>query len=438
MIRVDGELQPASWEDALEKAASGLNRIGLSDGGSALGAWVSPSATVEEGFLTARLFRHLDSGNIDHRLRRRDFRGQAAEPTMPTLGVQLTDIDELQGLLVVGSDLRQEVPLLAHRVRKAALAGASISFLNAVDYEYLFPVANTIVNSDADFVAELAALVQCAGGSIDFDVENSVAATEAHKAVIDSLQEGRSAVFLGHMAHRHPAYARIRQLGLQLADLTGAQLGSITEGANSSGLAYAGVLPHRGPAGNATDVAGADLGEMLASPVKGLLLLNVEPEFDCADAVAALNAIADAEFVVSLSPWLTDSMAEHADVILPMGTYAETSGTFVNVEGVWQSFPGVVNPVGESRPGWKILRVLGNLLKAPGFDYLSSEDVRDELHGLAAVESVAAAAALDVFSAVTVKASDLQVPLYSVDPLVRRAESLQRTPEASPAWRKSA
>ncbi len=438
MIRVDGKLVPATWDEALERAAAGLNQVGLRDGGDALGAWVSPSATVEEGFLAVRIMQHLDSGNIDHRLRRRDFRGQESEALMPTLGMTLEEVGSLESLLVIGSNLRQEVPLLAHRVRTAALAGGQINFLSAVACEYLFPIANSIVNRDADFVAELSAMVEVAGGTVDFDVANSLPVGPNHAAIVQSIKSGRSALFLGHMAQRHPAYARIRQLAVQLAQLTGAQLGFISEGANSAGLAYAGVLPHRGPAGAARETVGLDFDQMLASPVKGLLLLNVEPEFDCVDGVAALNALTDAEFVVSLSPWLTISAAEHANVLLPIGTFAETSGTFVNVEGNWQSFQGVARPVGEARPAWKVLRVLGNLLKAPNFDYQSSEDVCEELRAAAVGKLSDEIPDLEAASAVSVKPSDLSVPANSIDALVRRAESLQLTKSANPAWRKTA
>ena len=438
MIRVDGKLVPATWDEALERAAAGLNQVGLRDGGDELGAWVSPSATLEEGYLAARVMQHLDSANIDHRLRRRDFRGQESEALMPTLGMSLEEVDTLDSLLVIGSNLRQEVPLLAHRVRKAALAGGQINFLGAVACEHLFPVANSIVNRDADFVAELSAMVEVAGGTVNFDVANSLPVGPNHAAIVQSIKSGRSALFLGHMAQRHPAYARIRQLAAQLAELTGAQLGFISEGANSAGLAYAGVLPHRGPAGATAETVGLDFDQMLASPVKGLLLLNVEPEFDCVDGVAALNALADAEFVVSLSPWLTSSAAEHANVILPIGTFAETSGTFINVEGDWQSFQGVAQPVGEARPAWKVLRVLGNLLKAPNFDYQSSEDVCEELRAEAVGKLSDAIPELEAASAVSVKPSDLSVPANSVDALVRRAESLQLTQNANPAWRKTA
>jgi NADH-quinone oxidoreductase subunit G len=438
LVRVDGKLVPATWDEALEKAAAGLNQMALRDGGDALGAWVSPSATVEEGYLAARLLRHLDSNNIDHRLRRRDFRGQSAEALMPTLGMSLEQIDSLKSLLVVGSNLRQEVPLLAHRVRKAALAGGEISFLNADAYEHLFPVANTIVNQNADFVAELGAMVEAAGGQVDFEISNSLPVGPTHAAIVKSLKGEGSALFLGLMAQRHPAFARIRQLAEQLAELTGAQPGYISEGANSAGLSFAGVLPHREAAGAAVESTGLNIDQMLASPVRGLLLLNVEPEFDCVDGVAAVNALVDAEFVVALSPWMTTSAAEHADVVLPIGTFAETSGTFINLEGVWQSFQGVAQPVGAARPAWKVLRVLGNLLKAPDFDYQSSDEVCEELRGKVVVESPGQATAIEAASALSVKPSGLSVPVNSVDALVRRAESLQRTSNAKPGWRKTA
>lgn len=438
MVRVDGKLVAVSWEEALEKAAAGLNKVALKKGGDALGAWVSPSATTEEGYLAARIMRHLDSGNIDHRLRRRDFRGQDSEPLLPVLGIPLAEVDKLRGLLVVGSNLRKEVPLLAHRVRKAAVAGARVSFLNAADYPVLFPVDSKLITENADYVADLAALVESAGGKVDFKVSNVIVPNATHAAIVDALRQPQSAVFLGHMAQRHPAYARIRQLGVQLAELTGASFGIISEGANSAGLSLAGVLPHRGPCGQVAGPSGLDLGEMLASPVAGLLLVNVEPETDCADGVAALNAVAEADFVVSLTPWLTSSAAEYADVVLPAGTFAETSGSYMNVEGVWQSFAGVAKPVGEARPAWKILRVLANLLHVPDCNYLTSEDIAAELRALPVNDHPARQVTIETAAMVRMRPADLEVPINSVDALVRRAEALQQTRDAAPEWRKTA
>jgi len=424
MVRVDGKLRNATWEEALEKAAAGLNRIAMQDGGDQLGAWVSPSVTLEEAYLTNRVLRHLGSNNIDHRLRRRDFRGQEAESTIPTLGVNIAEVDQQKGILVVGANLRKEVPMLAHRVRKAALAGAAVTFIDAADYDYLFPVQQHVVTKDGDFLAELNAILN-GNGSVQ-------------AAITASLKQSPGLILLGHMAQRHPAYAEILQAARQLAEQTGAQLGVVSEGANSAGVAYAGALPYQGAAGSSVSKAGLDLGQMLGSPVKGLLLTAVEPEYDCADNVAALNALSDAEFIVALTPWLTDSAEEHADVILPIGTFAETAGTFVNAEGTWQSFTGVARPVGECRPGWKVLRVLANLLGVPDSDYDSSEAVRDELERLDGQIRGFSAAQLEQSTAVSVKASELNVPMYSIDGLTRRASALQATADADVNWRKTA
>jgi len=429
MVREDGKLRVASWEEALQKAATGLKQISANDGGDALGAWVSPSVTVEEAYLTGRLMRHLGSGNIDHRLRRRDFRGQQSEALSPGLGTTIADVESLNSVLVVGSNLRQEVPMLAHRVRKAALNGAAVSFINAADYDYLFPVANSVVDTAADFVAALNAVADAAEGK---------GGSEADKAIADSLKQDSAGIILGLMALRHPAFAEVLVSARRLAGITGASLGQITEGANSAGVAYAGALPHRGPAGSAVSATGLDFGQMLASHRKGLVLFGVEPEFDCADAVGATNALAEAEFMVELSPWLTAAAREHADVVLPVGTFAETSGSFVNVEGSWQSFTGVASPLGESRPAWKVLRVLGNMLGLPGSNYDSSENIRDELHAMETVEPQPESAALEVLAEFAVTAEDLDVPIYASDGLVRRAESLQQTQVAMPEWRKTA
>ena len=434
LVRVDGKLVPHDWEEALTIAAEGLARIANRDGGQAVGAWVSPSATTEEGYLSKRIVNHLGSNNIDYRLRRRDFRGDSSEP-LPLLGTDIADLELLDACFVIGSNLRAEVPLLAHRLRKAALSGASISFLNAAKYEYLFPVAEYLVDTSADFINELAALVSAAGGS---SAHQNIQVTDSHRAIAQQLAGGKASILVGHIGQRHPAYGEIWQLVSELGRLTGANAGVISEGANAVGLAIAGVVPFSGPGGSAATQMGANICDMLASPVKALIQVGVEPEFDCADAVAAIQAMGDAEFNVVLSPWLTGSARDKADVILPIGTFAETSGTYVNGMGNWQSFAGVAKPVAEARPAWKVLRVLANLLEVPGSDYRDSIAVRDELK---AIEQNAPSATrtgiTELETELTLKAADLEIPIYSIDPLVRRADALQQTQVAVPGWRKT-
>lgn len=430
MRRVEDDWRECSWDEALQAAVEGLQAAQ-----GKLAGLVSPSATTEEGYLAARLIRHLGSDSVDHRLRRRDFRQQELDPVFPWLGMAIEDVEQLKSILVIGSNLRHEVPMLAHRVRKAAVAGASVSFLNSEEYELLFPVASYLRNKD--LVAELCRLVRAAAGAeseispvIDKLIDGVAAPTSEHEETAAALGEA-GGIFLGQISMRHPRFSELRLLAAELARLTGAALGYLPEGANGAGLSQAGVLPHRGIGGQAVAKPGASTADVVSKPPRGLLLVGIEPDQDCAEGDKAVAAMAKAEFVVALSPFTGDNLLEHADVILPMGTFAETSGTFVNAAGDWQSFTGVAQPVEQSRPGWKILRVLGNLADLPDCDYESSEEIRDELKGLVAdlqPDNQFASDALPKGKPVKMPSADeLDVPIYRVDALVRRAHSLQCT-----------
>lgn len=401
MIRRGGELAPCSWEEALAAAAEALQA-----GGSDTGALVSPSATVEEGYLLARLVRHLGSGSIDHRLRRRDFRQQDADPIFPWLGMAVADVESLDTVLVIGSNLRKEVPLLAHRVRKAALAGARVHFVNTTEYEYLFPVASQAIHQD--LYAGLETL-------------------QADSPALAALQAAdKAAILIGQVALRHPRFAELRRRAAGLAASTGARLGYLSEGANAAGLSLAGVLPHRESGGRPAATPGQHAGAMLQGGPATLILLGVEPEFDC----AAGATLGDVGKIVALTPFLAGSIREHADIVLPIGTFAETAGTFVNAAGDWQSFRGAAAPLGESRPAWKVLRVLGNLLELPGCAYDTAAEVLDAAR--AAIGNVTPDNGMAATSALGPPPAsqgddNLDVPIYQVDALVRRARSLQLT-----------
>ena len=415
MIRDNGDWRESSWEEALDIAAEGLRRVRGN-----LSALVSPSTTTEEGYLLGRLMRHLGAANIDHRLRQRDFRNQDEDPLFPWLGMSIANVEQLDAVCVIGSNLRKEVPLLAHRIRKAAVAGGHISFVNITRDEYLFDVSEYLVG--VDLVAELSALVAAARQSDTVDA--------AHGSIVAALREGdATAIFVGQIGMRHPRFAEIRALAGELSRLTGAQLGFVSEGANGAGLSLAGVLPHRGIGGVNVETNGLTAAGMVEDPTQGLLLFGVEPEFDCADGAAGLAAVASAGFVIAFSPFFDETLKEHADVVLPLATFAETSGTFVNAGGDWQSFTGVAMPFDESRPGWKILRVLGNLMGLSDCAYESSESIRDAL-----LEVVGDAMPENRFSNnVPIESTDekdvqgLDVPMYQIDALVRRSQSLQLT-----------
>jgi NADH-quinone oxidoreductase subunit G len=426
MVRsTDGSWREVDWQTALEAAANGL-KAAPADG---LGVLAGASSTLEEYALLAQVAAGLGTVNIDHRLRQQDFSADAADPALPYLGGAIAEVDALQSLLVVGSNLRRELPLLAHRVRKAAKAGAKVWFLNPAKFQYLFPVADHLVAAPAGQLAELNALLSAAGATPVGGVTATV--TDRHRAIVEGLRGSqRKAIWLGALALRHSQYSALRAAAQALAEATGAPLGILAEGGNAAGAHLAGVLPHRAAGGVARAQAGLSAGNMLGASLAAYLLWDLEPGADSVQP-RAVESLRGAQFVVAATPYLTDELKSVAHVLLPIGTFAETSGTYVNLEGQWQSFAGAAVPVGEARPGWKVLRVLGNLLGLEGFDALSSEEVRDQLRLVVERNAAPIAPAAPIVAASPrgdVTATDL--PMYQSDAIVRRATALQKTREA--------
>jgi NADH-quinone oxidoreductase subunit G len=439
-IKHEGNWVEVGWQDALSAAVGALKKATNGGGASGLGTLVSPSATLEEAYLLQRITRHLGSDNIDYRLRQRDFRDQGSDAKAPLLGCSIADLDTRQGILVVGSNLRMEVPIVAHRVRKAARKGASVAFLNPAAYEYHFEAAAYIAAAPEALVANLAGILAAAAGAAGVPVPahlaravDGVVVTDAQRAAAQALTRKPALVLLGQIAQRHPQYAELRALAAGLAAVTGATLGYLSEGANSAGAALAGATPHRGPGGNNVARAGFDARAMLETPRNAYLLFGIEPAKDLADGAAALAVLRSAA-VVAFTSFVSDDLLDVADVLLPLGTFAETAGTYVNVEGRWQSFDAAADAVGESRPGWRILRVLGNELELPNCEYRTPSDVTAELERelgsareLAVTDTQYKGSFAPNGRTTSANGLELDVPIYAIDALVRRSEPLQET-----------
>jgi NADH-quinone oxidoreductase subunit G len=415
MLRDEGQWRVVSWEAALEAAAELLRESLAAGGPRRLGFLASPSCTSEEAYLLGRLARGLGSHNVDSRLRRLDFTDQAEDPAFPGLGIALRDIDSLSALLLAGCHVREEAPILAHRVRMAALAGCKVGFVATAPQQCHFPVLHQSVVAAADLAPELAALAE--GGGSD----------EARRAIVESLSSGRAAIVLGGVAMRHTHFADLRAAAAALAARTGATLGFLPDGGNAAGCALAGALPHRLPGARLNPEAGLDLRAMLETPLAGCLLLGgIEPDHDIALPGAA-RALSACRRVVAVTPYADPAVMSFAQLMLPMGTFAETSGSYVNAEGRWQEFRGCAQPVGEARPAWKILRVLANLLGLEDVTHESSADVLAELRAAAAGSAYDGRFAASRKYAAERRGSTSAVPIYAVDPIVRRATSLQLT-----------
>jgi NADH-quinone oxidoreductase subunit G len=432
LVREGSGWRETDWESALELAAERLRAAG-----SKSGILASPSSTVEEGFLLSKLARYLRTANIDHRLSRRDISDQDHDALYPWLGMPITGIESQKSIFVVGSHLRHEAPIIAHRVRKAAVAGAAVSFANLLQQPYFFPVHQYLHGAGLVDLLSGVAVAAC-GADLPpsiAEVCRNVEPRDAEVAVANSLKGAdESLILLGNVAGRSPLYSTIRALAAAIATATGTTLGTLTEGANTAGLHLAGVLPHRRAGGGRRPGVGLAAVSMLEQSQDAVLLLNVEPDRDLPAIEGAVEKLGRQGFVIALTPFDSPALRECADLMLPIGTFAETSGTFVNVAGTWQSFGGVANPVAQARPAWKVLRVIGNLVYPTSFEYVSSEQIRDELQGtLGDVKPEPQTAGPAGFASTDPAAAPeafIHVPLYGVDSVVRRAHALQRTPAA--------
>ncbi len=416
MIRENGKLHETDWDEALEVAANLLKAAPPEK----LGALVSPNATTEEAYLAAKLMRGLNSENIDHRLRQVDFRGDANNPSLQWLGQRFEALADNAATLLVGSWLRKEQPMLNHRLRQSFLDGGIVMAINPVAYSFNFDLDVDVVCSPADMVVELAGVAKALGLStcgVEVDVD------ESHQTIANTLKEAeQGSIILGNSAMMHPDYSILRRLAASIATAANVVWGTTGFGANDVGATFAGAVP----------TSGMNASQMLSGGTDTLMVVGAELELDTANAAQAREALADQK-VIAVVSHMSDALASTADVILPCGVIAETSGTLVNNQGDVQSFTGVVPPPGESRPAWKILRVLGNLVDVDGFDYLDSHDVRNELLG--------DQTQLPVSNAITEGAdqsrhlvSGIQrigdVPMYSIDSVVRRSTALQHTPDS--------
>ncbi|MGF2504375.1 NADH-quinone oxidoreductase subunit NuoG, partial [Ralstonia pseudosolanacearum] len=371
MLKQGGQWQTVDWTTALEYVANGLNAIKRDHGAEQIGALASPHSTLEELFLLQKLVRGIGSDSVDFRLRQSDF---SAKPTgAPWLGMPIADVSLLQRTLVVGAFLRKDHPLLAARLRQGGKKGAQLSVIGAGGEDLLMP-ATQLLGAPSQWLSLLSevAVAIAAANSVARPVgTDGIEAGEVAKRIAASLASGeRKAVFLGNAAVAHPQFSKLHALAQWVAQQTGATLGFLTEAANTVGGYIAGALPQ----GNGLDAAA-----MLAQPRRAYVILGAEPEFDSANPQQARAALAHADTVVMLSPFASRAAMEHADVLLPVAPFTETSGTYVNCEGLPQSFNGVVRSLGDSRPAWKVLRVLGNLLGLSGFEYETSEAVRDDV-----------------------------------------------------------
>jgi len=426
MLKQGGQWQQVDWQTALEYVANGLKQIKADHGAQSIGTLVSPHSTLEELHLANLLTHGLGSNNIDYRLRNAEF---AEVEGVRWLGTSIASLSQLQRTFVIGSNLRKDHPLFAQRIRQSIRKGGVLSALTSpellVDADaWAMPVANAVrvpAQQWVDSLVDIAAAIAESNGATA-PVRKDVAASDAAKAMASSLLSGeRKAILLGNAAAHHAEASTLLALANWIGAQTGASVGYLTEAANTVGAQVVGALPKAG---------GLNAGQMLGGGLKAALLLNTEPVFDSAAGAAAVEGLAHAQMVVTLSPF--KSNLEFSDVLLPVAPFTETPGTFVNAEGRAQSFHAVVKPLGETRPAWKVLRVLANLLGLSGFAFESTADVLADIGSPTQVlaNRLSNATAAPIQSGNASKAPPTVASIYQLDSIVRRAPSLQLTADA--------
>ena len=426
MIKQGGEWKTVDWQTALEYVANALKQIKADHGANSIGTLVSPHSTLEELHLAASLMRGVGSDNIDYRSRHAEF---TPVDGVRWLGTSIASLSNLQRVLVVGSNLRKDHPLFAQRLRQSVRKGCALSAINSVaemvtDEAWAMPVAHVVMAESNAWAQSLADVAAAIAGEKGVAAPVAGQVTDIAKGIAKSLMAGeRKAILLGNAAAHHPNASALLGLANWIGAQTGASVGYLTEAANTVGAQLVGAMPQG---------KGLNAGQMLEGQLKAVILLNTEPEFDSAPGVKAVASLNAAQMVVTLSPFKAN--LGFSDVLLPIAPFTETPGTFVNAEGQVQSFHAVVKPLGDTRPAWKVLRVLGNLLDVPGFDFESSLDVLKQVKGIS--EGHVAASCLSNSSNAAIhlislnQANPAVASIYQLDSLVRRATSLQLTADA--------
>lgn len=439
MIKEQGQWHETDWQTALEFAVKNLQKIIKNNSSEQIGALISSSATTEESYLFQKLMKGLGVANIDHRTQQLDFHNETFIAALNHPNIPYAELENQQAILLVGSHLVKEQPLAAVRVRKAALRGGQVMAINPVDFSFHLNLSHKIT---CDMNQLLWTLVELA--KIVIPAEHGL--QQEHAALFGKITKIRQetneiaevlrdkekvAIMLGAIALNHPNASLICALAQLIAEFSKAEIFYMTPGANSAGASLVGALPTK-------DSGGLNAQSMFQQTLKAYVLLGLEPELDCANPQQAKKALGQAEFVLSLSTFVTDEIKNYADVILPVAAFTETAGTFVNLEGQWQTFKGCVSPFGEARPAWKVLRVLGNLFDITGFDYQDVEEVLTEVKGAVKRQEgrneTTAIVKMDLANInANVEHNENELarigewPMYRGDSLVRRSKALQKS-----------
>ncbi|MDJ0655427.1 MAG: NADH-quinone oxidoreductase subunit NuoG [Xanthomonadales bacterium] len=429
MVKSGDQWQEVEWDAALNRAAEILRSTSPTE----LGFLLSPRASNEELYLAQKIARALGTDNVDHRLREQDFADQDHRSLRPQLGTPMESLGEADAILLVGGNPRHDQPLVGHKIRQAWRSGASIFAVNARDYEVHYELSESIVEPPSTWIGQLAGIAAALGVHADGDIGRLIAGATAdarQQAIAEKLVDANSGtVMLGNVGVNHPQASALRALARRIADRAGMTYSELSPYANGAGAWSVGAVPHRKAAGAPAASGGLDARSMLARPLQGYLVYDIEPSLDTREGTAAAATLAGAP-VVYLGSYVTDEIRAFADVILPVAPVPEAEGSFTNIDGITQVVQTGPKAPGEARAGWKVLRALADVLELEGMAYIRPDQIRAHI-----LEALEACCDVDAqYGPVTLDkgAGDglevmSEVPIYAVDAVVRRSRHLQDT-----------
>lgn len=424
-----GEWTEVDWHKALTVALEQIQKTLHEQGPKQIGALISPNASLEEQYLFQKFCREHQVGNIDHRLFQQNNKNQSSLPSYPSLGVTLEELEQSDVIVLIGTNIHKDIPMLGHRIVKAAKNGAKIIAINPMHFATNFDLTHDVVCEYGDMIKPLASILKASGVSKHNALLSDVKISEQEQAIANLLaQPGKKSVFLGPLAIAHPHFDELYFLATECAKQAQASFGLLSHGGNSAGAYIAGSLP---------DPAGLSAHQMFAEPLKTYLLYQLDPDIDCPNPGKAKLALSQAESVIAFTPYLSETLKQYATVLLPIVPFSETAGTYVNGLSQWQTVDAAVTPFGEARPGWKVLRVLGNLFKLDGFEYQTTNDVLTEVKaqfankpGKSLYHADYVPLKLSLSTTAPLNNGLVRIApigLYQVDNVVRRAAALQKT-----------
>jgi NADH-quinone oxidoreductase subunit G len=422
MVKQGGVWLESSWEDALNYVASGLKGVKADHGAHSIAALAHPISSIEELFLLKKLTQDMGADQIETRLRQNEV---PEAPQALWLGMSVEELAQQHQVLVVGSSLRKDHPLIAVRLRNATKTGTQVYRIDAGGDNWLMPNAGQISSAPSlwlENLAEICAVIAKSKG-IESPVVPKNISNQAQAIAQGLLKGEKKAILVGNTALAHPQFNQLHALVTWISNQINGTLGFLGDGANFVGAQIIGATSQ-------------GVNDILGKNNKAYILLNLEPSLDLPNPLLARQALQGAQTVIALSAYCSEDLLELADVILPITPYTEGAGSYVNIAGTVQSILPSVKPYGDSRPAWKVLRVLGGLLDLDGFNFNTVEEVR-----LSALPDHLTSHLNNQGSAhireITLVASGLErladVPIHFTDAIVRRSSALQLTRDSKKA-----